>query len=180
MSAMPLVLLSLFIALPLCEIALFILVGGQIGVLATIAIVVLTAIAGATLVRRQGLATLQRARADFDAGRIPAGPMAEGLAILFAGVLLLTPGFLTDAIGFALLIPALRARLVTAVGGWLVRHAIVIGPDGMMQRAADRRSGARYGPDIIELDACEIDDTDRTGAGNGQPRAPSPWRERKG
>lgn len=173
---MPLLLLSLFIAVPLCEIALFILVGGQIGVLATIAIVVVTAVAGAVLVRRQGLATLQRARADMEANRIPAGPMAEGLAILFAGALLLTPGFLTDAIGFALLIPALRARLVAAMGRWLSRHATIIGPDGVARRPGNQGGAARHGPDIIDLEAREVGDTDPAGPGSGGPGAPSPWR----
>ncbi len=173
---MPLVLLSLFIAVPLCEIALFIAVGSRIGVLATIAVVVLTAVAGAVLVRRQGLATLQRARADMEADRIPAGAMAEGLAILFAGALLLTPGFLTDAMGFALLIPALRSRVVAGVGGWLARRATIIGPDGVVRRPGDRQPQTRNGPDIIDLEAEEIDGPERSRPEGGRSRPPSPWR----
>lgn len=177
---MPLLILSLFIAVPLCEIALFIAVGGSIGVLATIAVVVLTAVAGAILVRRQGLATLQRARADMEADRIPAGPIAEGLAILFAGALLLTPGFLTDAMGFALLIPALRSRLVAGVGGWLARRATIIGPDGVVRRPGEHRPGSRQGPDIIDLEAEEIEDPDRRGSKGSGARPPSPWRTGRG
>lgn len=173
---MPIVLLSLFIAVPLCEIALFIAVGSRIGVLATIAVVVLTAVAGAILVRRQGLATLQRARADMEADRIPAGPMAEGLAILFAGALLLTPGFLTDAMGFVLLIPALRSRLVAGVGGWLASRATIIGPDGVVRRPGERRPGSSSGPGVIDLEAEEIEEPDQGRRENRGPRPPSPWR----
>ncbi len=97
-----------FLLVPIIEIALFIQVGGLIGLWPTLAIVVLTAVMGTVLVRTQGrmaLGQLQRSFAELDD---PTEPLAHGAMILLSGVLLLTPGFFTDAIGFALLIPAVR------------------------------------------------------------------------
>jgi len=101
-------LLLLFIAVPLIEIALFIQVGGLIGLWPTIAIVIVTAIIGTSLVRQQGAHTMAQLRQSFEALNDPTEPLANGAMILFAGALLLTPGFFTDAMGFALLIPPVR------------------------------------------------------------------------
>ncbi|MBF9042467.1 FxsA family protein [Rhodobacterales bacterium HKCCE4037] len=101
-------LLLLFIAVPLIEIALFIQVGGWLGLWPTLAIVLLTAIAGTMLVRSQGAQAMQQLRTSFDDLRDPTEPLAHGAMILFSGALLLTPGFFTDAIGFALLVPGVR------------------------------------------------------------------------
>lgn len=101
-------LLILFIAIPLIEIALFIQVGGLIGLWPTIAVVIVTAMIGTWLVRQQGTMALGRLRSSFEALNDPTEPLAHGAMILFAGALLLTPGFFTDAMGFALLIPAVR------------------------------------------------------------------------
>lgn len=102
---------SFFLVVPIIEVVLFIFVGSAIGVPATIGAVVLTALIGAALVSRQGRNTLAVARADLYEGRFPAKPLAHGVMILVAGALLLTPGFLTDVIGFTLLVPAARERL---------------------------------------------------------------------
>ena len=104
-------LLIAFIVVPLIEIALFIKVGGLIGLWPTLAIVVLTAIAGSALMRAQGAAALARIRAAFDEMRDPSRPLADGAMILFAGALLLTPGFFTDILGLLLLAPPVRARI---------------------------------------------------------------------
>ena len=101
-------LLLLFLAIPLIEIALFIQIGGLIGLWLTLAVVVLTAFAGTWLVRSQGLSELARLRASFSDLRDPTEPLAHGAMILFAGALLLTPGFFTDAVGLALLAPPVR------------------------------------------------------------------------
>ncbi len=106
------VLLVLFLLVPLLEIYLLIKVGSHIGAFNTVVLVVATAVGGAALLRLQGLATLTRVRHEMEAGRIPALPMLEGVVLLFAGALLLTPGFFTDALGFLLLIPPLRRALV--------------------------------------------------------------------
>ncbi|MDH3263146.1 MAG: FxsA family protein [Paracoccaceae bacterium] len=111
----------LFIAVPLIEIALFIQVGGWIGLWPTLAVVVLTAIIGTYLVRRQGLRALEDLRRAFEELGDPARPLAHGAMILFAGALLLTPGFFTDSVGVLLLIPAVR----DAVLHWLARRVRV-------------------------------------------------------
>jgi UPF0716 protein FxsA len=105
-------LLALFVAIPIVEIALFIQVGGWIGLWPTLAIVVMTAFAGTALVRTQGLGTLDRLRRSLAEGRDPMGPIAHGALILVAGVLLLTPGFFTDGVGLALLVPPIRDALI--------------------------------------------------------------------
>lgn len=104
-----------FIAVPLIEIALFIKVGGLIGLWPTLLIVLGTAILGSWLVRSQGRRELGRLRESFSTLQDPSDPLANGAMILFAGALLLTPGFFTDACGFALLIPAVRARAFQAL-----------------------------------------------------------------
>lgn len=101
-------LLLLFIAVPLIEIALFIQVGGLIGLWPTLGIVVLTAVLGTSLVRSQGAQAMARLRNSFDDLRDPTEPLAHGAMILFSGALLLTPGFFTDTLGFALLVPGVR------------------------------------------------------------------------
>lgn len=101
-------LLALFVAVPIIEIALFIQVGGLIGLWPTLLIVIVTAVIGTTLVRQQGAAALSQLRGSFSELRDPTESLAHGAMILFSGALLLTPGFFTDALGFALLIPAVR------------------------------------------------------------------------
>ena len=113
MSAVRL-LLVLFLVVPLAEIWVLIEVGSVVGAVATIGLVVLTAVVGAALMRAQGLATLFRARAAMAKGEVPALELLEGAVILIAGALLLTPGFITDATGFACLVPSVRRRLILA------------------------------------------------------------------
>ncbi|GIA42082.1 fxsA protein [Vibrio cholerae] len=103
------ILLFLFIAVPVIEIALFIQVGGVLGVWPTIALVLLTAIVGASLVRRQGLQTLLTVQQRLAQGQLPAQQILEGVMLAVAGVLLLTPGFFTDILGMLVLLPAPRA-----------------------------------------------------------------------
>lgn len=98
----------LFLAIPIIEITLFILVGQQIGVLATIGLVIATAITGATLMRVQGFGVVRRIQASLDGGGVPGRELVHGLMILIAGFLLLTPGFFTDTLGLLLFIPTLR------------------------------------------------------------------------
>ncbi|MCG6976140.1 MAG: FxsA family protein [Acidiferrobacterales bacterium] len=105
------ILFLLFLAVPIVEIWLLIQIGSVIGVGWTILVVIGTAIAGAWLVRSQGLAILKRIQQETALGRVPTMDMLEGLMLLVAGAVLLTPGFFTDAIGFALLIPPVRAMI---------------------------------------------------------------------
>jgi len=105
------VLLAAFIGVPLIEIALFIQVGGFIGLWPTIAVVILTAVAGTALLRHQGLSALTRLQDSLDRGEAPLDPVFDGFCLLAAGILLLTPGFFTDGIGFLLFTPPFRAAL---------------------------------------------------------------------
>ncbi len=110
-------LLVAFIAMPLAEIAVFIQVGGVIGVGWTLALIVLTALIGAWMLRWQGFMVLRRAQEELRHDRIPVLEVFEGLCLVLAGALLLTPGFITDALGALLLVPPVRAwlyRLVSA------------------------------------------------------------------
>ena len=113
-------LVFLFIAVPVAEISVLIRVGGAIGPLNTIAFVIFTAVLGAYLVRQQGFATLAKLQQETNAGRVPAMQIAEGVALLFAGAVLMTPGFITDAIGFAILIPPVRQALIA----WAAKNFI--------------------------------------------------------
>lgn len=108
-------LLLAFIAVPLIEIGLFIKVGGWLTLWPTLGIVLATGIIGTFLVRQQGLKVLGDLRNSMSQMRDPLSPLAHGAMILFAGALLLTPGFFTDAVGFLLLVPQLRQAIIAAV-----------------------------------------------------------------
>jgi UPF0716 protein FxsA len=101
-------LLLLFVVLPALELALLIEIGGRIGTPATLALIAVTGVVGAALARRQGLSVLRRLQEETAAGRLPTGPLVDGVLILVAAALLVTPGVLTDAFGFLCLVPAFR------------------------------------------------------------------------
>ena len=101
-------LLLLFILIPLLEIWLFILLGGFIGIYPTLFIILLTAILGTFLVKTQGVNVLKEIQSKFNELENPTEPIVHGAMILFAGALLLTPGFFTDTVGFLLLLPKVR------------------------------------------------------------------------
>jgi UPF0716 protein FxsA len=140
-------LLLLFIVVPILEMWLLITVGREIGALPTIGLVLLTAVAGLALLRRQGLSTVLRAQQKMQVGELPAREMAEGIFLAVGGALLLTPGFFTDALGFACLIPGLRQLVL----GRLLRHVVVVHGTGYPPGG---QHGPRRGPgqdsDIIE------------------------------
>lgn len=104
-----------FLVVPFVEIYLLLQLGGLVGVLPTVLLVVFTAVLGAWLLRRQGFATLQRFQTSLAKGEIPAYEMIEGPILLVGGALLLTPGFFTDAMGFACLIPQARRKVAKYV-----------------------------------------------------------------
>ena len=104
--------LIIFIAIPIIEIALFIQVGGAIGLYPTLAIVLLTAILGTTLLKSQGLSALGTLQNSLQLGQNPMKQIIHGAMILISGVFLLTPGFFTDAFGILLLVPRFRSFLI--------------------------------------------------------------------
>ncbi len=116
------IVLFLFLAVPLVEIAVFIEVGGWLGLWPTLAVIVATAVAGTALLRWQGLSTLARAQAALDRGQLPVAEVFDGACLLVAGALLLTPGFVTDAVGGLLFLPPFRALL-----RGLIAHRLTVG-----------------------------------------------------
>jgi len=113
------ILLVLFIALPIVELGVLLRVNESIGLLNTLALVVITGVVGAFLARMQGLMVLDAIRRDMAEGRMPAPRVMDGVMILAAGLLLVTPGLITDGVGFLLLVPAVRH----AIRGWM-RHKL--------------------------------------------------------
>ena len=134
----------LFLALvgvPILEILLFIEVGGAIGTWPTLAVVVGTALAGTLLLRAQGREAMVRLQSRLAEGGDPGGPIAHGAMILVAGVLLLTPGFFTDAVGFLLLLPPGREALRRVRAPWAARQTAAQSPRRpIVSPAAQRRS----------------------------------------
>ena len=122
----------LFIIIPIIEIALLIQVSDVIGGVATIALVVITAILGAKMVKQQGMGALQNAQTQMAQGQMPAKELFTGICVIIAGVLLLTPGIMTDVFGLLLLTPAIRNKLAAG----LASQATVRMSTGMQQGAS--------------------------------------------
>ncbi len=110
-----LLLLMLLIGIPLIEIYILIEVGSRVGALTTVGLVIFTAVLGAALLRKQGLATLARFQAALQREELPAIELLEGVILLVTGAMLLTPGFFTDVLGFLLLVPSIRQYLVLRI-----------------------------------------------------------------
>jgi UPF0716 protein FxsA len=169
-------LLLLFIAVPLLEIALFVQLGSVLDLGWILLIVVLTAILGTWLVRLQGRGVLRQIQGSFETLRDPTEPLAHGAMILFSGALLLTPGFFTDAVGFLLLIPAVREVAFR----WLRTRITVRSASGGAPPHPDRRPPRGGGPrrpagrpDVIEGDYEDVTSAPRRdtgGAGTGPRR----------
>lgn len=137
---------------PLAEIAAFAMVGDALGALNTVLLVILSGAAGLAILRRQGLAALMTART---AGPPTAGKLLDGLAVALAGVLLLLPGFLSDAVALALLIPGVRQGL----GALLVRQIARSGGDFRFHAGSGRPgpgSAPNSGPGVIDVDFTEV------------------------
>jgi len=153
---MPALVLVLFLLLPLAEIAVFVRIGGVLGIIPTLALVLLSAFGGLAIIRAQGLATLRRVRVALDCGELPAADLFDGACLVMAGVLLIVPGFITDSIALLVLLPPVRTALRRRLGGWLVgrradRHPPMVviegeftemDDDGGQPLGAARRHGA--------------------------------------
>jgi len=139
----------LFLLVPLVEIYFLIQVGSAIGAIPTVALVVFTALLGAMLLRFQGLTTLQRTRSVLAQGQIPAMEMFEGVLLVFSGALLLTPGFVTDAIGFLFLLPPFRRVVIH----WFLSRSTI-----STRQFGDSPRASGSGPHTIEGEYRREDD----------------------
>jgi len=153
---MGLFILLLFIGVPILEIAVFIDIGERIGLINTIAVVILTAIAGTALLRWQGLSVLGRAQESLRENRFPMEEVFDGLCLVLAGALLLTPGFVTDAFGFLLFLPPVRMALKKFGTQFISSRAHL--------HAARTSPGHRpASPDIIDGEFVDVTDPPKPG-----------------
>ncbi|MCB1758970.1 MAG: FxsA family protein [Gammaproteobacteria bacterium] len=145
-----LIFLLIFVGVPLVELYFLIEVGSEIGAISTIALTVFTAVLGGMLVRMQGFTTALKVRDALEREEVPAIEMMEGAILLVTGLMLLLPGFVTDAIGFLLLVPPVRQAL-------LLRY---LRASGVMQSNARRNTdsdGVRQEPKVIEGEYHRVD-----------------------
>lgn len=142
----------IFVVVPLIEIALFVQIGGEIGMIATVVIVILTAFMGANLLRAQGFSTWRHAQKEMESGNLPVDDVIHGLFLLFAGALLLTPGFLTDTIGFLLFLPPLRLFM-----GRKIMAKLMASNSVHMEMQGAGRKGRRRSH-VIDGEFHEVDD----------------------
>ena len=154
---------------PILEIATFIQMGSLIGLGWTLASILLTAVIGAFLVRRQGFKALNEARTQSANNEIPVTPVIHGVFILAAGLLLLTPGFVTDAIGFIFLVPPFRLLIAGKVWAWITANMDV----RVMQPGGSYGQPHRQHDDmVIDGEAVELDEPEKPGK---TPPDSSPW-----
>ena len=157
---MPFILLLL--AVPVGEVFIFLEVGSIIGTWPTIGLIVGTAVIGGMILRWQGLQTLARARRQLAANRLPVAEMVEGAALALAAVLLLTPGFFTDALGTLLLFPPLRRSLLRRLIARFAPHARHAGADAGPGSGAD-------GQRVIDGEYTVLDDAPEPGPPSARP-----------
>lgn len=156
----------LLLAVPLAEIAAFVVIGGQIGVWATLGMVLLTAVIGSFLLRWQGIGLFNRINAEMRSNRVPGRELVHGVMILVAGVLLLTPGFVTDTLGFLLFVPALRDLVWRSVKSRVAVQTMSRG-FGTSAGGAGQAPGPGSGDDgVVDLDKDEYERS---------PDPSSPW-----
>jgi UPF0716 protein FxsA len=158
----------LFLLMPLAEIAGFVVVGRAVGVWSTLGLVILTSVAGTLLLRAQGLQMLRKLSDEGRQGRVPGDTIVHGAMIVVAALLLLIPGFISDILGLALFIPAVRRMIWSAIG-----RRVVIVRSSSQSRSYSRDAGfepqTRKGP-VVDL---ENDDFKR------EPDPTSPWSDRR-
>ena len=141
--------------IPILEIATFILIGGQIGVIPTLLMILVTAIIGSILLRIQGFTIVSRIKEQSASGQIPGRELGNGAMILVAGVLLLTPGFVTDTLGFLLFLPPLRHIIWSFLASKVKFHT----PSGFnmgQQSSAHPHSGRQPQSGVVDLDEHEF------------------------
>ncbi len=136
-----------FVVVPLVELYVLIQVGAAIGALNTVALLLLMGLVGGWLMKREGLSVVRRVQSQLRSGRVPTTEVVDGFLILFGGALMLTPGFLSDGLGLALLLPPVRALVRAGLARRLRVH--VLGRPGTPMhgrggRDDDGRGGSGY------------------------------------
>ena len=152
----------LLLFIPILEIAVFILIGGQIGVLSTLAMILVTAVIGSILLRIQGFGLLNSIQMKAHSGEVPGKELVNGVMILIAGVLLLTPGFVTDGIGFLLFFPPFRQFLWSSIAS-----KVVIKTETAFRDARDAHGRQRPSDGVVDLDETEYSEN---------PNPDTPWK----
>lgn len=162
-----------FIAVPIVEIAVLIKVGGAIGVWPTLGAVIATAVFGTWMLRLQGISTLRRAQASLAQNQFPAAEVFDGLCLVFAGALLLAPGFVTDALGLLLMTPPVRGVLRARITGWMLAHGRI----HMTGVGAPPGADTARGGTVIDGEFEEVDPEPPPGPPPGLAKKPgsSPW-----
>jgi UPF0716 protein FxsA len=161
-------LVAALIGVPLLEIALFIKVGGWIGLGPTLALIVLTAVLGIVILRWQGVGVMLRAQRQLAAGSLPVVEVFEGLCLVIAGVLLLIPGFFTDAVGALLLLPPVRRALYRQVRQRIEAHVVDV--SGTARRAPAGPTIETEYEEIFDQDRPMLDTDDREDQDLPRPR----------
>lgn len=165
----------LLVAVPAIEIGLFVEIGGRIGLWPTLGTVVLTAVLGAALLRAQGFAAMARLQKSLAEGGDPRGPLADGVMILVAGLLMLTPGFFTDAIGFVLLVPPARRALLAWAGPRLAARVVYSRGGAAAGRGGPTgpsRGGGEPGGGPIDVEYEDLTDGPTREGGSGWSKRP--------
>ncbi|WP_025897380.1 FxsA family protein [Sneathiella glossodoripedis] len=167
---MPLLFFAILIAIPVVEIFVFIEIGGEIGALNTIALTFLTAAAGMLLLRIQGISILTQAQERLQAGLSPVREVLSGILLALAGLFLLVPGFVTDAIGFLLFLPPLRNLIADS----LASHSRFTRSERQYRGNKDHQYRSET---IIEGDYTVVTDPDDIEPGPSKEE--SPWSKNK-
>jgi UPF0716 protein FxsA len=164
-------LLVAFITVPIVEIAVFIEVGGWIGLWPTIGVVILTAVIGTAMLRQQGISVLFRIQENLEANKLPVRELFDGVCLVIAGAFLLTPGFVTDSLGFALFIPPVRQMIAAWIGQKVIAradvrfHSTAHGPGPSPGPGPGRGPAKPHGDDIIDGEYEDVTD---------EPKQPAP------
>lgn len=167
---MPLILLPIiFLGLPLIEIAGFVLVGNAIGLWPTLALVIVTSMIGAILLRIQGVSVLQEANRESQEGRLPGKSLVSGAMVVIAGVLLILPGFFTDIVGLLLFIPPVRHFIWSLIGKRVVVMRTSRGASASYRSGNTEKSGQPAKPGVLDLDENDF---------SREPNPSSPWADR--
>ena len=180
----------LLLVIPVLEIAVFIMLGGQIGVINTLLCIVLTAVIGTILLRQQGFALLTKAQSQMDQGKLPGKELAHGVMLLAAGLLLLTPGFVTDTFGFLLLVPTIRDTIFNFFKSQVSFATVGGAAQGFGQAGShtqyeshsyhyETRGGETRSsdPSIIDLDEDDFSPVDDKVTIGKEEAKKSPWRD---